>query len=99
MHKKMQNALHSKPILAIPPLNATPVCKLPARRTMRGRALADDRTSTPVYRCHASERANLAARGRYLATIIFPCDKFCVRAFATRRAERFGRPFPDTVNL
>jgi len=36
-----------------------------------------------------------AARERRLATITFPCNKNHVRAFATRRAERFGRPFPD----
>ncbi|WP_133117137.1 hypothetical protein [Mesorhizobium sanjuanii] len=66
--------------------------------TMRGRVLADDRTKTQVYRCDASGRTMGGPR-HYLATITFPCDKFCVRAFATRRAERFGRPFPDTVNL
>ncbi|CCV08798.1 hypothetical protein MESS2_790090 [Mesorhizobium metallidurans STM 2683] len=66
--------------------------------TMRGRVLADDRAKTRLYRCDASGRPMGGPR-LDLATITFPCDKFCVRAFATRRAERFGRPFPDTVNL
>lgn len=98
------------PILAIPLTNATPVCgrhgaaagaiRLSARGRwpMRGPALADDRHgagSIEVLR----RRAHRAHPRRCLATITFPCDKFRVRAFATRRAERFGRPFPDNVNL
>ena len=65
---------------------------------MPGPALADDLCWRRVYRS-AALGVPRAACGRSLATITFPCNKFRVRAFATRRAARFGRPFPDSVNL
>jgi hypothetical protein len=71
---------------------------------IRGPALADDPVGKQAYAGPIDAQVSRWMRQcggprRYLATITFPCDKFRVRAFATRRAERFGRPFPDTVNL
>lgn len=88
------------------PLDAPLYPPLFARWPMLGPSLADDPAKLQVYPLpieinehHASGRAHQGDPRHYLATFTFPCDKFRVRAFATRRAERFGRPFPDTVNL
>jgi hypothetical protein len=63
-------------------------------------AVADDPPARRAYRaCSVGCTSADVARERSLATITFPCNRFAVRAFATRRLERLRDPFPDSVNL
>ena len=90
----------ARDILAFPPGNATTVCGAATldRRPHSGPCLARlwPMTSNEA----GSNRGQRWTRRGPPATVVlqpsrFRVINFSVRAFATRRAERFGRPFPD----